>query len=74
MMSSVMYLVNPRIPSQNNILTQLREVFDVAPFVNGRYKTPVEEIQAAVDGSISTEQAIKLRQRLDHIDEFRKAS
>ena len=31
------------------------ETFDVAPFVDGRCKAPVEEIQAAVDGVISTE-------------------
>lgn len=33
------------------------EIFDVAPFADGRCKTPVEEIQAAVDGAISPEQA-----------------
>ena len=37
-----------------------------------RCKTPIEEIQAAVDGAISHEQAVKLRQCLDHIDELRK--
>ena len=46
--------------------------FDVAPFVDGRCKTPIEEIQAAVDGAISTEQAVKLRQCLNHIDELEK--
>lgn len=46
------------------------ETFDVAPYVDGRCKTPVEEIQAAVDGAISPEQAVKLRQCLAHIDEF----
>ena len=46
------------------------ERFDVAPFVDGRCKTPVEEIQAAVDGAISPEQAVKLRQCLAHIDEL----
>ena len=48
------------------------ELFDVTPFVDGRCKTPIEEIQAAVDGSISPEQAIKLRQCLNHIDELEK--
>ena len=48
------------------------ELFDVTPFVDGRCKTPVEEIQAAVDGAISPEQAIKLRQCLNHIDELEK--
>ena len=46
------------------------ETFDVAPFVDGRCKTPIGEIQAAVDGAISKEQAVKLRQCLNHIDEL----
>ena len=46
------------------------EYFDVAPFVHGRCKTPIEEIQAAVDGAVSNEQAVKLRQCLSHIDEL----
>jgi len=48
------------------------ETFDVTPFVDRRCKTPIEEIQAAVDGAISPEQAVKLRQRLNHIDELEK--
>ena len=48
------------------------EIFDVAPFVDSRCKTPMEEIQAAVDGAISPEQANKLRQCLNHIDESEK--
>ncbi|MCD7955726.1 MAG: transposase [Lachnospiraceae bacterium] len=44
--------------------------FDVAPFVDRRCKTPIEEIQAAVDGAISPEQAVKLRECLAHIDEL----
>lgn len=35
-----------------------------------RCKTPIEEIQAAVDGAISNEQTVKLRQCLNHIDEL----
>ncbi len=35
-----------------------------------RCKTPIPEIQAAVDGAISPEQAIKLRLCLDHIDQL----
>ena len=54
------------------ILAHPGEIFDVAPFVDGRCKTPIEEIQAAVDGAISPEQAIKLRQCLNHIDELEK--
>ena len=52
------------------ILQHPGEVFDVAPFVDSRCKTPIEEIQAAVDGAISHEQAVKLRQCLKHIDEL----
>lgn len=48
------------------------ELFDVTPFVDGRCKTPIEEIQAAVDGAISPEQTVKLRQCLNHIDELEK--
>ena len=54
------------------ILSHPGETFDVTPFVDKRCKTPIEEIQAAVDGAISPEQAIKLRQCLDHIDELEK--
>ena len=54
----------------NYMLDHPGETFDVAPFVDRRCKTPVEEIQAAVDGAISPEQAVKLRQCLTHIDEL----
>jgi hypothetical protein len=53
------------------ILAHPGETFDVAPFVDKRCKHPIEEIQAAVDGSISPEQAIKLRETLRHIDEIK---
>ncbi len=52
------------------ILEHPGETFDVTPFVDRRCKTPIEEIQAAVDGAISHEQAVKLKQCLDHIDEL----
>lgn len=52
------------------ILDHPGETFNVAPFVDRRCKHPFEEIQAAVDGSISHEQAIKLREVLAHIDEI----
>lgn len=52
------------------ILDHPGETFNVAPFVDGRCKTPLEEIQAAVDGAVSPEQAVKLRQCLAHIDEL----
>ena len=54
------------------MLAHLGEIFDAAPFVDVRCKTPVEEIQAAVDGAISPQQAVKLRQCLNHIDELEK--
>ena len=53
------------------ILDHPGEQFDVTPFVDGRCKSPIEEIQAAVDGSISHEQAVKLRETLRHIDEIK---
>lgn len=54
----------------NYMLEHPGETFDVAPFVDGRCKTPLDEIQAAVDGAISPEQAVKLRHCLVHIDEL----
>ena len=54
----------------NYMLEHPGETFDVTPFVDGRCKTPIPEIQAAVDGAISPEQAVKLRQCLSHIDEL----
>lgn len=46
------------------------ETLEVSPFVDPRCKAPVSEIQAAVDGAISPEQAVKLCQCLAHIDEL----
>lgn len=54
------------------ILEHPGDLFDVTPFVDRRCKTPIEEIQVAVDGAISPEQAVKLRQCLNHIDELEK--
>lgn len=54
----------------NHMLDHPGETFDVAPFVDARCQTPLDEIQAAVDGAISSEQAVKLRQCLAHIDEI----
>ena len=54
----------------NHILEHPGEPFDVALFVDKRCKHPIEEIQAAVDGAISREQAAKLRECLKHIDEI----
>ena len=52
------------------ILEHPGEMFDVAPFIDKRCKHPIEEIQAAVDGTISREQAAKLKECLQHIDEI----
>ena len=52
------------------ILAHPGETFDVAPFVDKRCKTPIDVIQDAVDGAISPEQAVKLRECLKHIDEL----
>lgn len=54
------------------MLAHPEELFDIAPFVDGYCKTPMEKIQAAVDGAIPPEQAVKLRQSLNHIDESEK--
>jgi len=55
------------------ILENPGEPFDVKPFVDGRCRTPVEEIQAAVDGVICTEQSEKLRIIRTHMDDLDKA-
>jgi hypothetical protein len=55
----------------NYILEHPGEYFDVTPFVYKSCKQPIEEIQAAVDGSISAEQTTKLREVLKHIDELK---
>jgi Transposase and inactivated derivatives len=52
------------------ILAHPGESFDVSPFIDHRCKTPITEIQAAVDGAVSHEQAVKLRECLDHIDQL----
>lgn len=44
------------------------EPFDVTPYLNKRIKTPVEMIQAAVDGELCAEQAEKLRIIRSHMD------
>ena len=52
------------------ILEHPGETFDVAPFIDRRCKHSIAEIQAAVDGAVSREQAAKLRECLLHIDEL----
>jgi len=49
-------------------ILESNEPFDVAPFVDGRCKTPIEQIQAAVDGMMCAEQAEKLRIIRSHMD------
>lgn len=71
MMSFQIYLVNHPVPLRNRFYNTSVVTFDVSPFVDGRYKTPAEEIQATVDGVISKEQAVKLRQCLNHIAELK---
>ena len=44
------------------------EQFDVAPFVDGRCKTPINKIQEAVDGSFNPFQAEKLKIIRRHMD------
>jgi transposase len=45
----------------DQLLEHPGEAFDVAPYVHGRCKTPITEIQAAIDGAICEEQAEKLK-------------
>jgi transposase len=54
----------------SHMLEHPGEVFDVAPFVDGRCKTPIAQIQAAVDGSFSPFQAEKLKIIRSHIDDL----
>ena len=58
--------------SASAITTQLLEhpgeSFDVAPFVDGRCRTPIDKIQKAVDGVFSYEQAEKLKIIRSHMN------
>lgn len=54
----------------NYILEHPGQTFDVTPFIDRRCKHSIDEIQAAVDGAISREQAAKLKECLQHIDEL----
>lgn len=62
--------------SASAITTQLLEhpgkQFDVAPFVHGRCKTPVAQIQEAVDGVFTHEQAEKFKIIRSHMDSLEK--
>lgn len=62
--------------SASAITTQLLEhpgeQFDVAPFVDGRCKTPIAQIQEAVDGIFTYEQAEKLKIIRGHMDSLKR--
>lgn len=62
--------------SASAITTQLLEhpgePFDVTPFVHRRCKTPIAQIQKAVDGIFTHEQAEKLRIIRSHMDALEK--
>ncbi len=49
-------------------LLENNEPFDVTPYLNKHIKTPIEKIQAAVDGEMCAEQAEKLRIIRSHMD------
>ena len=53
-----------------HILDHPGERFDVTPFIDRHCKHSIEEIQAAVDGAVSREQAAKLKECLLHIDQI----
>jgi transposase len=55
------------------ILENPNDPFDVAPFVKKGCRTPINEIQEAVDGAICLEQAEKLRIIRTHLDDLGKA-
>ena len=54
----------------SHMLEHPGEQFDVAPFVDGRCKTPISEIQAAADGSFNPFQAEKLKIIRRHLDDL----
>jgi len=48
------------------------ESFDVTPYVHGRYRTSIAQIQEAVDGIFTHEQAEKLKIIHSHMDSLEK--
>jgi transposase len=54
------------------LLAHPGEAFDVAPFVDGRCKTPIAKIQEAVDGSFAPQQAEKLKIIRSHMEFLEK--
>jgi transposase len=55
-----------------HMLEHPSDAFDVAPFVDGRCKAPVEQIQEAVDGCFAPEQAEKLKIIRNHMGFLQK--
>lgn len=62
--------------SASAIMTQFLEhpgePFDVTPFVQGRYKTSIAQIQEVIDGIFTHEQAEKLKIIRSHMDSLKK--
>ena len=56
----------------NQLLENPGETFDVAPFVHGNCKTPIPQIQEAVDGCFNPQQAEKLKIIRRHMDDLEK--
>jgi transposase len=56
----------------NHMLEHPGESFDVTPFVDRRCKTPILQIQEAVDGSFNPFQAEKLKIIREHMDGLEK--
>jgi len=56
----------------NYMLEHPGEQFDVAPFVDGRCKSPIEDIQAASDGVFNPWQAEKLKIIREHMEDLDK--
>jgi len=52
----------------DQLLLHNGQTFDVTPFVDRRCKTPIPQIQEAIDGAFSSEQALKLKVIRQHID------
>jgi len=57
----------------DHILEHPNEPFDVSKFVHKGCKTPIEDIQAAVDGEMCSEQAEKLKIIRTHMNDLDKA-
>jgi len=56
----------------DQMLLRHGEKFDVAPFVDGRCRTPINLIQEAVDGSFNPYQAQKLKIIREHMNDIEK--